>query len=304
LGLNWALMAIVVEGRFFGLERWINTERFRAFSTAQTARQTLPQWPAWVRHPALVVAWKDWHSLMRDRYFFFYKTVPGVLAPTIILLAGKYNARLMEHQFDLTGWFIPLYLGLALMIFVAQANLFVANHFGFERDQIAALLTAPADRKHLLWGKNLFLMAALLPDMLVIATFTLLLLPNPTVGLWVLVFLCLLSIVLILLGLGNLAAVLMPYFTPLDRPVITLQGAVLVGLVNTALLIGLGLLMLPNLGLLLGPGYGWRQPWLYAISLPLWVVYNGVVYTLLTNAAAKLMPEYEEWIHLRVRGIL
>lgn len=302
--LNWVLMAVVVEGRLLGLERWLNTDRFRGLATTQAARQTLPRWPVWVRHPTLVVAWKDWHSLMRDRYFFFYKMVPGVIAPSIILLAGKYNAELMRDAYGLMTWFIPLYLGLALMIFVAQANLFVANFFGFERDQIAALLTTPVDRRQMLWGKNLFLFAILLPDMLVIATFTLMLLSNPSWGLWVMLFTVLLSIVIVLLGLGNLASVLVPYFTPLDRPVITLQGAVLVGLVNTGILLALALLMVPNLALLLGPAYGWRLPWTYAITLPVWMLYNGAAYVLLTNYAAKLMPEYEEWIHLRVRGVL
>ncbi|MEO7995203.1 MAG: hypothetical protein ABI743_12465 [bacterium] len=304
LACSWAMMAIAVDGKLFGLERWFNTERFAWIAAPRTAGGVARGWPLWVTGAVRVIAWKDAQALLRNHHFFFYKMLPGVLAPTVILLIGKYNLRLLADQHDLLAWFIPLYLGLSLMIFITQANLFIANYFGFERDQIPALLSAPVPRREIIWGKNLFLLILMCPDILIIASLAQLLLPHLQLGLWFLTVGVLLSIVLNLLGIGNLASILLPYYAPLDRPVITLQGAVLVGLANTAILITLALCLIPDLILLLGPAYGWQMPWSYVLTVPLWALYHVVTYTLLSNWAARLMPQYEEWIQLRVRGVL
>lgn len=302
--VNALLLWIAWSGRFFGLEAWLNLERLGIAAGQQGSQRSARGWPLWMEHPAIVTAWKDVANLVRNRHFFFYKTLPGILAPATILLAGKYNLDLLGGKEDLTGWFVPLYLALTLFIFVTQANLFVANFFGFERDEIGALLITPVPRRQIILGKNLFFIAILLPDMLFISTLSLMLLPHPTLGHWLLSMGTLSSISLLLLGLGSLSSVLLPYFTPLDRPVITLQGAMLVGLANTAILVALAFLMIPALLLLAGPWLWWKSPVLYAITIPVWVLWVGGLWYGLVQWASRLMPDYEEWIQLRVRGIL
>jgi|GEM_PF-6369408 len=302
--LNAGLMWMAWSGTFLGVENVLNLERLGLADVSRGSRKGAQGWPMWVRHPILVVAYKDFCNLLRNRHFFFYKTLPGLLAPTTILLAGKYNLNLLRDQYDLQTWFIPLYLGLALFIFVTQANLFVANYFGFEREEISALLTSPVKRHHLIQGKSLFFFVILIPDMLLIASLSLMLLPHPVVGHWLVAFGFLFSIAIILLSLGNMSSVLLPYFTPLDRPVITLQGAILVGLANTATLVLTALLMIPATLLIAGPWFLWDSPGWYALTLPVWVLWLTAIGWGFTAWAGRLMPDYEEWIQLRVRGVL
>lgn len=303
LAANGLLLNLAATGRCFGLERWLNAERLGL--GARTRRLSRHgSWPGWVRHPALLVAWKDACTLLRNRHFFFYKTLPGILAPTIILLVGKYNLVLMRDYGDVMHWFVPIYFGLCLFIFVTQANLFTSNHFGFERDQVASILVTPVPRLALLQGKNLFLFLALLPDIMLIASLGLLLIPQPQIGHWLLTLGSLGSIAVLLLGLGNMTSVLLPYFTPLDRPVITLQGAVLVGLAQGAVLLLLTLLLIVPALCLAVPWLWWGDVRWYVLTLPLWAGWLAACWWGLTYWAALLMPAYEEWIQLRVRGVL
>jgi ABC-2 type transport system permease protein len=154
----------------------------------QVAALALATFRSWLRAPEVKVAWGA--SIL----------VPLIVGGSILFRA---NLKLPEaaKPFIATG---------AVVFSIFMLVQFFANQFGFDRDGFRALILSPADRRHILLGKNL----ACLP---VGAGFGLLLLlfVSLRLHLYPLVFaaaLFQLAAVLLLAGLGgNLLSILVPY---------------------------------------------------------------------------------------------
>ena len=154
----------------------------------QAAALALATFRSWLRAPEVKMAWGA-----------------SILVPLIVggSLLFRANLKLPEaaKPFVATG---------VVVFSIFMLVQFLANQFGFDRDGFRALILSPADRRHLLLGKNL----ACLP-VGVGFSLVLLLLVSLRLHLSLLVFaaaLFQLAAVLLLAGLGgNLLSILVPY---------------------------------------------------------------------------------------------
>ncbi len=165
------------------------------------------------------------------------------------------------------------------------------NTLGIERESLTALLLFPIDRRRLLWGKNLtvFLMGLILLIVLLIVCAVAshqqdMVLPAAVIGL---------SGLGIALGSGNISSV---YFPRYQRPIgqrgyvaggtPAQSGGCLNSLLSFAMLIVTVLLLAP-VALGIGIPFFLNMTWLWAITMPLSVIYGAVLYIILTNIASR-----------------
>ncbi|MFH1676947.1 MAG: hypothetical protein ABIC40_07965, partial [bacterium] len=177
---------------------------------------------------------KDMLALaLRSPYFMLYKILPGTIAPVIILLAMHWNltnVTKLYNQPEIGAGLISATLTLVIFIVIAQANLFAGNLFGLEDRAIKNLMVLPTPRRVFLLGKNLFLGGLLFIDALVVSL--LMLLYFPIAYAFFASFGLLITMFLIILGIGNFTSSIWPYWMPLDRPSFSLRSTVILGLVN------------------------------------------------------------------------
>ena len=235
----------------------------------------------------------------RSPYFLIYKFLPGTIAPIIIVLAMKWN--LDPASGLITGEWRSMALTvtvvLILFIVIGQANLFAGNQFGFEDMNIRTLMSLPTPRKELLIGKNVFFAGLFTLDALVVSALGLIFFPGPytffaTLSLMLTMFLLILSI-------GNFTSSIWPYWMPLDKPSFTLRSTVILGIVNSGVMIALAIAFaLPAAMVILPHVFG--LDWLAFIMMPLAVAYGVCFHNLTMGPAVKLFESNEFLILRRV----
>lgn len=251
-------------------------------------------------HPSIVIFSIVAKTLLRDWHFIFYKMMPGIVTPTLILLIIKYHFTQyhLEKGDPLFLGFVVAFVVLIILLFLAQAFIFVGNIFGYDREAISFIFTIPVSDKKILLGKNFFMLSVLSVDAIVISFLTGLFYPNIFIQLTFFFFLE--SLILILIGLGNFSSLIYPYHVPFDKPTVSFQGTLIVGILSMITDFILILLIAPVgialFYLLIKKIYLWLIP-SYLISL----TYSFAVYFLLLNASSKLLPHYRESIFQNVR---
>ena len=244
---------------------------------------------------------KDMLALaLRSPYFMLYKILPGTIAPVIILLAMHWNLSNVSKLYntpEIGSGLIAATLALVFFIVIAQANLFAGNLFGLEDREIRNIMVLPTPRRVFLLGKNLFLGGLLFIDALVVSL--LLLLYFPIAFAFFASFGLLITMFLIIMGIGNFTSSIWPYWMPLDRPSFTLRSTVILGLVNLGTTILLLIFSAPPLLLVLVP-YFYGHELLAWIFIPISVLYGFTFHRLTLGPAMKLAESNEFLILKRV----
>jgi len=251
-------------------------------------------------HPVITIFLIETKTLLRDWHFIFYKMMPGIVTPTLILLIIKYHFTQysLEKSDPLFMGFIIAFIVLIIILFLAQAFIFVGNIFGYDREAITMLLTVPVDERSMLMGKNLFMLALLSVDAVVISFLTFLFFPDFFIQMTFFVFME--SMVLILIGLGNFSSILYPYHVPFDKPTVSFQGTLIVAILSmfTDLVL---LVMVTPMAIALFYLLYHKLYILLITSCILTLLYSIFFYVLLLNASARLLPRYRESIFQNVR---
>jgi hypothetical protein len=237
---------------------------------------------------------------LRSPYFFFYKAVPGSVAPMIILLAMRWNLSNIVRFSDMTDAAQRVtFATLALVIFitVAQGNLYAGNMFGLEDISIKSLMVMPTPRRHFLIGKNMFLGSLYLIDALVLACLVPLYYPSVyTFFSW---FTLLVTMYLLILSLGNFTSAIWPYWMPLDKPSFTLRSTMILSLVNSIATLLLGFLFAPALAAVVLPRV-YHLTWLSYVMMPIVVAYGVLVYYMSLKPAVALLEANEFLVLARI----
>ena len=250
-------------------------------------------------NPVIALSVKDTRTYMRDWHFVFYKMMPGIVTPILVLLLIRYslltNPVTSDHQFERMIEY--LFLCVVFMLFLLQACIFVGNIFGYERAAISSVFLAPLTDRQILLGKNMFLLILLTFDAIVISCLTLLFFPKFQIAL---VFFCFMeNVIIILIGLGNLNSIIFPYYVPFDKPTVSFQGTLIIGLMNMATIILLVFLMSPVVAMLYYSLLT-KNPALLAGTIPVSVIYSLMVYANLLKIAVNMMSRYRESIYRNV----
>jgi hypothetical protein len=236
----------------------------------------------------------------RNPYFIIYKTLPGTIAPIIILLAMKWNLENIVQYSPIENADIiakNVTLALVLFIVIAQGNLFAGNQFGLEDTAIKNLFVLPTPRRWILLGKNLFLGSLFLVDSIVLSL--LLLLYFPGIDSFFMSLSLIITIFLLILGIGNFTSSIWPYWMPLDKPSFTLRSTVILSLVNSAATLVLLILSIPPITAIFYANLlGIR--WISYLVMILSVAYGAGFHRLTLPSAVNLLESNEFLILRRV----
>ena len=148
-----------------------------------------------------------------------------------------------------------------------------------------------------IWRKNIFMFFLLTIDSVVISFLIGLFYPGFQ---YPLAFFCFMeSLVIMLIGLGNLSSMIFPYYVPLDKPTVSFQGTLIVGLMNMITVLALSILMIPVLLVLFYSLISNNLVFL-PLSIAASLVYSLTIYGYLLMAGERLMPRYRESIYCNV----
>lgn len=254
-------------------------------------------------HPSWAILLKDFQTNFRDWHYIFYKMMPGVFTPTMIMLILKYNLQFVLA--DVNDYFVIkvvriTFIVLVFMIFLSQSYIFVGNIFGYERAAISNIFMAPVSDFDIFLGKNLFLICLLTFDSIVISILTKLIVGNNLIPIGCFAFLeCM---ILVLIGLGNLCSMIFPFYVPMDKPSVSFQGTLIVGLMNMAANIALFIILSPVIYFILS-SIKINNALYLSLSILFSLLYSLVVYILLLRYASRLLPHYRESIYHNVSSL-
>jgi len=258
--------------------------------------------PKWASHPAIIIASIQAKTLLRDWHFIFYKMLPGEITPILILLIIKYY--FMEYGIirgsELFIYATIGFLTLIIILFLAQAFIFVGNIFGYDREAISVILASPVDDKTILFGKNLFMFCLLSVDALVISMLTGLFVSRIAIPL---TFFCFMEcMVIILVGLGNFSSIIYPYHVPFDKPTVSFQGTLIVAIFSLLTdMILLALLSPIAIGFITIIR---MKEFIFLIPAAIAALsYSCLLYWLFLNYSSRILPRYREMIYQNVRTL-
>ena len=249
--------------------------------------------------PILTITAKDAQTFLRDWHFMFYKLMPGIVTPTLILMIVRYSVTQESASLppEIARMIYIMFLITVLVLFLAQAYIFVGNIFGYDRVAVSNIFAAPISDREILLGKNLFMFALLTLDSLVISALSLLFFSNIIIPITLFIFLE--SMVIILIGLGNICSMIFPYYVPFDKPTVSFQGTLIVGIMNMATDLILGAIMIPVIVILFLSIRAENLLWII-LALPVSLAYSFLIYGFLLRYASVLMPRYRESIYHNV----
>jgi len=234
----------------------------------------------------------------RSPYFFFYKILPGSIAPLIILLAMRWNLNNIDFVYpraEVVPALLTFAFGIVIFIVVAQATLFSGNLFGFEGENIRTFMTFPTPRKNLLLGKNLFLGNLFFIDALILSLLMLLYFPKIyTFFAW---FTLTLTLFILVLSLGNFISSIWPYWMPLDKPSFTMRTTVILSIVNTGLVVALAISFALPVAIVVVP-HILEFDWLSYLMMPVALLY-AVMFHKYTMASAVNLFHANEFLIIR-----
>jgi hypothetical protein len=243
---------------------------------------------------ALAVYRKDMLEFaFRSQYFIIFKFLPGTIAPVIIAFAMKWNlspeSGLITNPEAKEVTMIIMVI-LILFIVIAQANLFAGNMFGMEEAGIKSLLALPSDRMGILLGKNLFFGGLFLVDAIVVSAISQIYFQHPAIFFMTLSLLV--TIMILIITIGNFTSVIWPYWMPLDKASFTLRSTIILSLINTAALVCLSILISIPLVMVMLPIVN-NLFWVAYLMMPVSVLYAIVLHKLSLPTAVNLFKTNE-----------
>jgi hypothetical protein len=249
-----------------------------------------------ISKPVFAIFIKDAQAFFRDWHYMFYKLMPGIVTPTLVLLIVRFQlfeSELIED--DYTRRILQFFFIMTVIIlFLAQAYIFVGNLFGYDRAAISNLFTAPIDNTTILVGKNLFIFLLLTLDSFVIAVLTVLFYEQIRIPLAF--FFVLESTVIILLSFGNICSMIFPFYVPFDKPSVSFQGTLIVGLMNLMADLIVGVFMVPvvaGIYFALQSNSSLRLSFAFLFSL----IYSLGVYMIMLRISSRMLDRYRESIY-------
>jgi len=251
------------------------------------------------RNPVMAIASKDAQTFFRDWHFMFYKMMPGIITPVLILLIIRYSLVGSDLSIspELQMMIQISFIILVMILFLAQSYIFVGNIFGYDRAAVSSMFTAPVTDRQILLGKNIFMFFLLSIDSLVISILIGLFFPGISYPLSFFSFMeCL---VMILVGLGNISSMIFPYYVPMDKPTVSFQGTLIVGLMNMITVMALSVLIIPVVLMLYYSLTSGSPIWLF-FAIIASILYSLMIYGYLLFAGEKLLPRYRESIYQNV----
>lgn len=206
---------------------------------------------------------------------------------------GAYFAIMARGDNALTGFAKPWLVWLPVISALMQANL-ATNMFGSDGHASATLFQFPVPRRDILIGKNLALMTAfsLINVFLVV---TVILITGEAIA-GMLVLLLTLGVSLIVLAVGNVTSILLPYRVALKGWRIQRQSAgrgCAFGFFRTVAMLGTQLLLLPPAAALVLSYYWLGKIWLI-VTVPFAVAYVAGLYFASLSLARYLLESREQ----------
>lgn len=251
------------------------------------------------RNPTMAIAVKDAQTFFRDWHFMFYKIMPGIITPILVLLIIKFFLTGADAYLepDFQKLIELSFITLVMVLFLAQSYIFVGNIFGYDRAAVSSMFVAPVTNRQILLGKNIFMCFLLSLDAIVISFLIGLFYPGIQYPLSVFAFME--SLVIILIGLGNISSMIFPYYVPLDKPTVSFQGTLIVGLMNMITVIALSILLFPVIFMLFYSLQAGNLIFL-PVAIAASILYSLIIYSYLLLAGEKLLPRYRESIYRNV----
>jgi|SRR5579875_7797 len=236
----------------------------------------------------LIYFWRD--PLLKVRLF------PTLIYVVIFIVYPSF-AGSGKSDMSFYAQYTPFVSAAIVFFFLLTLSL---NTLGMERQSLTTLFLFPIDRKRLLWGKNLavFLMGfvgliVLMVVCTVLARQVQMILPAVVIGL---------AGMAVALGCGNMASVYFPRYQPsTGRRGLAgtgnqaQTGGCLNQLMSLVALFATIILLIP-VALGVGIPFFMSIQWALLLSIPLGLIYGLVLYTLLTNLAARRMLATESEI--------
>lgn len=249
-----------------------------------------------ISKPVFAIFIKDAQAFFRDWHYMFYKLMPGIVTPTLVLLIVRFQlfeSSLIED--DYTRRILQFYfIMMVIILFLAQAYIFVGNLFGYDRAAVSNMFTAPVDNTTILLGKNLFIFLLLTLDVVVISVLTFLFYEQIRIPLAF--FFVLESMVIILLSFGNICSMVFPFYVPFDKPSVSFQGTLIVGLMNLITDMIVGLFMIP---VVVGIFHALQSnnSFLLSAAFIFSLFYSVGIYTIMLRISSRMLDKYRESIY-------
>jgi hypothetical protein len=249
-----------------------------------------------ISKPVFAIFIKDAQAFFRDWHYMFYKLMPGIVTPTLVLLIVRF--QLFESQLiedDYTRRILQFFfIMMVIVLFLAQAYIFVGNLFGYDRAAISNLFTAPIDNTTILVGKNLFIFLLLTLDSVVIALLTYLFYEQVRIPLAF--FFVLECMVIILLSIGNVCSMVFPFYVPFDKPSVSFQGTLIVGLMNLVTDFFVAVFMVP---IVVGIYHALssKSSTLLALAFLFSIIYSLGLYVIILRISSRMLDRYRESIY-------